>query len=208
VCLIRFFELQKYGEIIVAISFFIALLCSSVLLEFALGSPLPARSLLSLPMVLAISWFVIYELIPSHLSMHFLYGISLIFLIIQTQSMNSIFYGNDLRFQNDTFMARSIMNSIEMKGFNYHKEQIVFVGHTEDDKNRYVSANTSGGISFFSDASQPYRMTYFLNSLGYQVETPSSVEYKTAKDASVNSPLWPAPDSIVHTKGVIIVKLS
>jgi hypothetical protein len=187
---------------------FIFLPPSSILLELALGAELPARSLLGLPTFLAITWLIIFDFFPTHLNKSFLYAVSTVFLLIQLQTMNNVFYGNDLRFQNDKVIAYSIIQSIESKGFDVHKNQVVFVGALKQDENKYYSPKTSGGISFFADESQPYRMVYFLNSLGMQIAPPTEKYYQIARGASVDLPSWPLPQSITLREGLIIVKLS
>ena len=57
------------------------------------------------------------------------------------------------------------------------------------------------------DSSQPYRMTYFLKSLGFQALMPTEMERQRALTlAPIKN--WPEEGSIVLKDGLIIVKLS
>lgn len=104
-------------------------------------------------------------------------------------------------------MGRQLIHQIETQGINYRQYPIVFLGQHKFDSTKLISKINSGGRSFFDDSSQPYRMTYFLKTLGYQVILPTEAD--AAKALKVEPmKIWPESGSIVFKEDLIIVKLS
>jgi hypothetical protein len=134
-------------------------------------------------------------------------GISVFLLFFQIQFLNSLFYGDYLRYQQDIFMGRQLIHQIETQAINYRKYPIVFLGQHKFDSTKLISKINSGGRSFFDDASQSYRMTYFLRTLGYQVILPSQTDVAKASELKQIN-VSPESGSIVFKEDLIIVKLS
>lgn len=183
------------------------LLIAPFLTAFALGSMLPARSLNGLSLLLGGTWLIVLQNATSPLFKKIILVTSAFLLFFQIQFLNSLFYGDYLRYQEDIFMGRQLIHQIETQGINYRRYPIVFLGQHKFDSTKLISKINSGGRSFFDDSSQTYRMTYFLKTLGYQVILPSEAE--TSK-ALVMEPrkIWPEPGSIILKDDLIIVKLS
>jgi hypothetical protein len=186
---------------------FISLTLSPFLLEFLLGSQLPARSLEALPLVVAAFWLVILGNIPRILNSLAVGIFAIFFLFLQIQGMNNLFYGDHLRFENDSDIAREIMFDIQKLGYDYEKDQIVFQGSIKSMNSEYISNINSGGVSFFSDSTQPYRMNYFLYTLGFEVLVPTSEQSALAKTIAETMPHWPALGSIADSHDLIVVNL-
>ena len=178
-------------------------------LEFLLGSPLPPRSLQALPLFMAFAWLLIINFVETkRFNRATLYVISTFFIFIQVQNMNNLFYGDYIRFNSDIALAQSIMTSIEATGLDYRESQIVFIGSRPPASSDFISTVNSGGRSFFDDASQPYRMAYFLQTQGYRVEpTGLSTDMKIQSEAA-RMKIWPMANSIKKVNDIIIVKLS
>jgi hypothetical protein len=173
----------------------------------ALGNMLPARSLIGLPLLLGGFWLILLTNLNSRIVKNFLTLIGSALLFFQIQYLNALFYGDYLRYQADIFMGRQIIQQIEAQGINYHKYPIVFLGQNKFDSTKLISNVNSGGRSFFDDSSQPYRMTYFLRTLGFQALLPSESDSKKALNLQPKE-IWPQPGSIALEQNVIIVKLS
>jgi hypothetical protein len=181
------------------------LVLSPFALTFALGGPLPARSLVALPLYLgAIWWMILRDFRYSN----FLTVIPIVLLIFQLQWLNILFYGDNLRYAQDENLGRSIVHRLETQGINYREYPIVFVGSHLFDSNEMISEINSGGRSFFDDASQVYRMSFFLQTLGYSVILPTVSETSKAIEVSKQMNSWPESNSIRIEQGVIVVKFA
>ena len=183
------------------------LLISPFLTTFALGSMLPARSLNGLPLLLGGIWLIVLQNLTTPILRSISVGISTFLLFFQIQFLNSLFYGDHLRYQEDIFMGRQLIHQIETQTINYRKYPIVFLGQHKFDSTKLISKINSGGRSFFDDASQSYRMTYFLRTLGYQVILPTQADVAKASEIEPMN-IWPESGSIVFYENLIIVKLS
>jgi hypothetical protein len=129
-------------------------------------------------------------------------------ILVQLQFLNSMFYGDNLRFQQDQFLGRQIISTLESEGIDYKNRPLVFIGSRKLDSSFLISKTNSGGKSFFEDQSQMYRMTYFLGSLGYNVITPTYEEMAEANMFNEEMSIWPNPNSVKISNNLIIVKLS
>ena len=183
------------------------LLIAPFLTALALGSMLPARSLNGLSLLVGGIWLVILHNVTIPGFRKVFVATSALLLFFQIQFLNSLFYGDYLRYQEDIFMGRQLIHQIETQGINYRQYPIVFLGQHKFDSTKLISKINSGGRSFFDDSSQPYRMTYFLKTLGYQVILPTEAD--AAKALKVEPmKIWPESGSIVFKEDLIIVKLS
>lgn len=172
-----------------------------------LGSMLPARSLVGLPLFLSGAWLIITTKIEKRQFQNFFVAIGFTLLLFQLQYLNMVFYGDYLRYQNDLHLGRSIVAQIEAEGFDYRVYPIVFLGERDIDVTKLISTINSGGRSFFDDSSQSYRMSYFLRTIGYPILLPSQGEIQKANS---NPPFqsWPKKGSIIFDGSVIKIKLS
>jgi hypothetical protein len=119
-----------------------------------------------------------------------------------------MFYGDYLRYQEDSFVGHQVVLTLEANDINYKKKPLVFVGSRKLDSSILISKINSGGKSFFEDESQMYRMTYFINSLGYNVITPTYEEMALGRQSSVGMMNWPMANSVKEFDDMIVVKLS
>jgi hypothetical protein len=179
------------------------LVLSPFALTFAIGGPLPARSLVALPVYLGVIWWIVLKdfTLSKYLSV-----VPIALLILQLQWLNFLFYGDNLRYAQDENLGRSIIHRLETQGINYREYPIVFIGSHDFDSNDMISEINSGGRSFFDDPSQVYRMSFFLQALGYSITLPTPSETSKANETSKQMSSWPQADSIRIEEGVIIVK--
>ena len=196
-------KLQRAGVLSLAS----LLLVSPFLTVFALGSMLPARSLNGLSLLLGGMWLIILHNVATPLLRKIAIATSAFLLYFQIQFLNILFYGDHLRYQEDIFLGRQLIHQIETQGIDYRKFPIVFLGEHKFDSTKLISKINSGGRSFFDDSSQPYRMTYFLKTLGYQVLLPTEAEAAKALEIE-STKIWPEYGSIVFNEDIIIVRLS
>ena len=195
---------QALMFIVLGLSFII----SPFILMLALGASLPGRALQALPFFIAGAWYLML-MFPISNSVKFIsIGLSSYLIFIQLQFLNSMFYGDYLRFQQDQFLGRRIMSTLESEAIDYKKRPLVFIGSRKLDSSFLISKTNSGGKSFFEDQSQMYRMTYFLGSLGYNVITPTYEEMAEGKMFSNEMSIWPNPNGVKISNNLIIVKLS
>lgn len=171
------------------------------------GNMLPARSLVGLPLLLGGIWLILITNLGKVNFQNFVAITGFILLVFQLQFLNSIFYGDYLRYQNDLYTGRVIVTQMQSQGFDYREYPIVFLGQKSLDSTKLVSSINSGGRSFFDDASQSYRMTYFLRTIGYPVILPTPEQIERAK-ANQPTQSWPEKGSVSFDGAVIIVKLS
>jgi hypothetical protein len=185
---------------------------SPFILMLGLGTILPGRALQALPLLLGGMWYLMLKYPIEDISNKFLIAISIYLLFIQIQFINLMFYGDYVRYQQDSFIGREIMMSLKANNVNYKKKPLVFIGKLEKDMSPLISKSNSGGLSFFEnpfmDKNQMYRMTFFLNSLGYDVITPSYEEMEIGRKDTLKMKIWPLDGSIIETDSLIKIKLS
>lgn len=195
--------LQKIKVLLISMFFLAAPFVTAI----ALGSMLPARSLSGLPLLLGGIWLIVLTNIKDLSLKRLTIASGAFLLFFQIQYLNALFYGDFLRYQSDISMGRQIIHQIEVNGYDYRRYPIVFLGQHKFDSSKLISEINSGGRSFFDDASQAYRMTYFLRTLGFNVLMPSGVESSKALSQQLDE-IWPQPGSVVFRENIIIVKLS
>jgi hypothetical protein len=206
--LAKLISVKSISQALIFIVLGLSFIASPFILMLALGASLPGRSLQALPFFIAGAWYLMLMFPISNSVKRISIVLSSYLIFTQLQFLNSMFYGDYLRFQQDQFLGHRIMSSLESEGIDYKKRPLVFIGSRKIDPSHLISKTNSGGKSFFEDQSQMYRMTYFLGSLGYSVITPTYEEMAEGKMFGNEMSIWPNPNSIKISNNLIIVKLS
>lgn len=204
----RALRLDSIRGAFMLVFFALCFVLSPFVIMLGLGAPLPGRALQALPLFLGGSWYLMLKYPVGKCGKYISIFASLYLIVIQLQFLNAMFYGDYLRYQQDSFLGRQIMMTLEAKEIDYKKKPLVFIGSRKLDASPLISTVNSGGKSFFEDESQMYRMTYFLGSLGYSVITPTYEEMAEGKKFSGEMLNWPSSRSVKILDNLLVVKLS
>ena len=192
------------------VAFIILALLSPFFVSICLGSPLPVRSMVGLPTMIAGIWYI------TSISLHknfrlVLLGAALLIAISNSFSITRLFYTDYFNWQADRDLAIRIMGRVSTLDINYDNKPIpiVFIGEIKYRENPVFLKTESFGSSFFQyGGPNQYRISYFLRTLGINEFAPTSqVQIKQAIDISKSMKVWPNKDSVIFSANMIIIKL-
>lgn len=129
-----------------------------------------------------------------------------IVLFVNAGSMNWLFFGNYLSYEEDKAFSEEIIMMLEEKNIDYENKPILFVGQISKvtARDKYVQSS-----SFFSwDDGNNKRIHDFLKAEGYNTINPANDLRTVGYYMSENMPCWPATDSIKSSDKIIVIKFS
>ncbi|MFJ7736042.1 glucosyltransferase domain-containing protein [Lysinibacillus sp. NPDC097287] len=176
------------------------------------GNMMPYRTLLALPLFVAFVWFFVIYLLEKIV---WVKGISVIviclLLFVQIQSLNMIFYGDNVRYKMDENIGNVISEDILTSSRGDLSKPVVFIGAYSHQSNpRIIEFDTLGASFFEWDNGNNVRIHNFLRILGYKFLEPSAemIEECVNEINMDEIPNWPHEGSIIVNSEYIIVKLS
>jgi hypothetical protein len=135
--------------------------------------------------------------------------LAVIVAIYQSQALNAIFYGDNLRSQEDFAFANRIAERVSELGQGEIPNQpVIYIGKLDFIKSNPegpIIKTKWGGTSYFYHTP---RATLYMKYLGFDYKTATVEQQKHGMDLAVNMPVWPDKDSVALKDGLIIVKLS
>ena len=187
---------------------FIAL--APFIMPFVLGAPLPIRSQVTLPLIIAFTalWSItIFE--KKIILKNMLVVCLFIFSFYQAYAISFLFHGEYIKSQMDIAIAHKIANRIELLGLSdLYDKPVVYIGKYKIRLKEEVGLRKEMiGASFF-EWGEYGRTFLFMQAIGYNYRYPSKDDYEFAKIESSNMPNWPHPNSVQIRNNIVIVKLS
>ncbi|MCF8360271.1 MAG: glucosyltransferase domain-containing protein [Prolixibacteraceae bacterium] len=175
------------------------------------GKGLFPRTVLALPFMLAIIWYISYTFLKKWAKRILLVGTIGIFFV-NTNINTRLFYSTHVAYEADRDMANRIVERIYSLDLpqNQKKIPVAFVGHFNHPDNELFFKTDVFGASFFGwDNGRPARMLSLIRTLGED-------RFKKAPEKKVERlqpeiskmPVWPYKGSVKKIKGVVVVKLS
>lgn len=199
------------GAKIFSVILFGILILSPFTVNFLNGTPLPTRTLMSLAMMTAILWLLVYRHAGAILR-RIMVVAAFIILINNTHINTRLFYSSYVSWQADREMANRIIervHSLDPHSKN-DKIQIAFVGGYQHPSNELFVQSDVHGASFFGwDGGNPWRIRDFFRTIG--VNELNIVQYENLgylKEKIEAMPAWPAKGSVKLIDNIVIVKLS
>lgn len=198
----------------------VSLVVSPFLIYICMGTyKTHGRMLLALPLVGAAELgFVLRDLrgISAHLrKRRWIYGMALMaacyLLWLNVRNMNTIYYHDYVRYQQDKVTANEVMHDVATEGCDYRAKPIVFIGAYESNTKELWDSSDNLGIegSFLSwNGGHIARIREFLVLEGYMTIEPSTEDIAYALENSKDMTQWPAKGSIKDTERCIIVYFS
>ncbi|WPK12477.1 glucosyltransferase domain-containing protein [Lysinibacillus louembei] len=176
------------------------------------GNMMPYRTLLALPLFVGFVMFFLIHLLEKIVWVkHIFIIIVFLLLFVQIQSLNMIFYGDNVRYKMDENIGNSISEDILTNSKGDLSKPVVFIGEYSHQLNpRIIKFDTLGASFFEWDNGNNVRIHNFLRILGYKFLEPSAEMI----EESINGikideiPNWPVEGSIIVNPNYIIVKLS
>lgn len=189
------------------------LIISPFLMIIVLGGYMPYRSMLALPLFIGFILFIINNAISKKNKFKILVSlISFIIMFNQIQSLNQIFYTENLRYNRDREIASSIIEDIIFEYGQYPQDiPVLFVGaYNLNNIDPKIKFETIGASFFEWDGGNNGRILNFMKVCGYNLipyENRDKNNFIMNEVDSMNS--WPSKNSIkIIDNEVIIVKLS
>jgi hypothetical protein len=208
----RLFRKKGTGRQIRGILSIAALILSPFAVSVALGSALPVRSLVALPLMVGGLGYLA-SLKAGRKMKYFFLAISFFIALHNTFSITRLFYADHLTSQADRDLANRILDRIYELDINYEEKgpvPVAILGARGYSSNEAFIKDEVFGASFFEwEGGNPYRILYFLKLLGVEdFKVADARQYKAAVEESAKMQKWPHKSSIVYTGDVIVVKLS
>lgn len=178
---------------------------------FALGTILPYRALIGLPLQIGFVWFLGALVFEKYINLRRLYRIfSILILIIQIQTINQIFVGDNFRYKMDINTGNELASGILQYSNGNINKPVVFIGSYERKEERVIRFDTIGASFFEWDDGNNWRINSFLRTLGYNFQAPSKEQVKEVVNEVkiTNMGSWPQKNSIIALQNFIVVKLS
>lgn len=175
------------------------------------GNMMPYRTLLALPLFVAFIWIFFIHLLEKVWIKRISAIVVFLLLFVQIQSLNMIFYGDNVRYKMDENIGNVISNDILTNSRGDLSKPVVFIGAYSHQSNpRIIEFDTLGASFFEWDNGNNVRIHNFLRILGYKFLEPSPeiIEESVNEIKMDEIPNWPQEGSIIVFSEYIIVKLS
>lgn len=199
-------DIKKRAVIVLGV---IVLVASPFFLYIAMGTyKTYGRMLLSVALLGAIELLFVFKYLDGIKFKKIIYCFVGIVLLLNCIYMNLLYYRGYKVYNNDVVTAKSIMNLIEEKNYDYTNKPIVFVGKYGKSLEENGGSGTIGASFWNWDDCNMSRTRDFLGILGYKVMLPSSAQIDEALGKIGDMSVWPAENAIGETEDIIIVYLS
>jgi len=207
---IMVFDNQRQGMLYKILSLLV-LLISPFTLIFLTGAFMPVRTLMSLPLMIAMLWFFAYQRSGALMRRGMLFLV-LIILINNTYINTRLFYSSATTWEADKTMAHSIAERIYR--LNPKTEngviRVAFIGDYEHPENHlFFRSNVFGSSFFHQDSGNTDRIFALLKTVGVQnFEKPERMDFAEYRNEIAKMPAWPFDGAIAEVDGIVVVKLS
>jgi hypothetical protein len=204
-------ERKSFRKVIWSLLSLLLLVISPFALLYLNGSDLPVRAMMSLPLMIAMLWFLTYQRVGKLARRVML--LMVIFILINNSYINTrLFYASNTSWESDKALAHRIaerINSLNPK----HKNgliQVAFVGDLEQSQNQLFLKSEVFGASFFNWEPGDLRRKFaLLKIVGHSNFTnPSQSDYECLFDEISKMPSWPDNGSVKLFDDIVVVKLS
>lgn len=202
-------KVKRVSNYIFSYSLFLILLLSPFSLVYACGSQMPARTLMALPLMIALLWLFTYQQAGSFLRKILL--VAAITVLINNTYLNTrLFYSTYVTWQADRDLANRIIERI----YNLDpplvngKIQVAFVGYKHRKANDLFFNSEIHGASFFEwGFGHPGRINDLFRTNGIEELNPI-FGFEGIKANIKSMPAWPSKGSVGLVDNIVIVKLS
>ncbi len=182
---------------------------SPFILSLALGSILPIRSLVGLPlMVGGIVYISAINVIKT--LRYILLIIAILIAFYNSFTITRLFYSDHLNHQADRDLANRVIGRVSLLDVNFENKPIpiAFVGEINRENLAFIKSEVFGSSVFQFGGPSQFRINCFLRTLGIEEFDYVNLEQlKYSIQASKNMKAWPHKDSVSYKEGMVIVKL-
>ncbi|WP_419419983.1 glucosyltransferase domain-containing protein [Legionella sp. D16C41] len=201
---ILIFDIKKY----LLIYLLIALTLSAFSLPLITGDPLPLRTLLNIPLMLAGTWLIIYIYFNKLIIRKLIITLVIIGTFFNAQYIVRLFYGDNLRFFYDMNYANQIYNFLLTNlGEQIKYKPLVIIGK-HNHKPSPLILQSDYDIVGHSLFRWNKRIHNTMRWLGYNYVLPTAEQEKIATDLSYTMPSFPSKNSLLETENFNVLKLS
>jgi Glucosyl transferase GtrII len=206
-----FFRIDGLLRKVFAVVILEIFILSPFILMFVIGSPLGTRTIVALPLLLgSLWWFAIQK--SGEILKRILIIVTVFIFIINVYSTTRLFYSSYVAWQADRDIANRIAERICSLDIDEKltKIPVAFIGRYQHETNELFLSDDVFGASFFHwDNGNPYRMVFFMRTLGISnIVVADKEQNDKALKIYPNMPKWPKKGSVINFEDVVIVKLS
>ena len=186
----------------------LAIIASQFALTAALGSRLPVRTMLVVPLVAGSMWPLLGLALPWKESLSkAMITAALLFAVWNANSVTQLFMTEHAVFERDRTIAAQIAERLANEGWDGSEVPIVSLGDRELQPVELVASEETFGLSFFNFY-QGQRTSFFMRAIGYPFSYPSPEQIDAAIVRGWAMPSWPSAGSVIFEDGVAIVRFS
>ncbi|QWU98920.1 glucosyltransferase domain-containing protein [Francisella salimarina] len=177
-------------------------------LIFILGTPVPLRSLIAVPLMLAGLWTLLTYILKQAQIKLIILLVVIISSFFNAQFINRIFYSDVMRQEYDINLANHIYNhTVDKVGSNIETKPLIIIGPHDNIKQPFSFEEETLSRSIFTYGDEN-RATDFMTWLGKEFVHPTKEQISAAREISIKMPSYPSKGYIKETKNLIIIKLS
>lgn len=219
--LLLLFE-RKWKRIVLSLlNIFVTFSCFVLWIVLA-STYLPYRTMLAVPLVAGIICYIFIILQKRYMAKYQLINIGCIFfisllLIREVQTLNIMFYYDDIRAKKDVRFAEDIYTDVNrIVGDRINDEPIIFIGVRDLTSENWIYNSPSNGsywggnaygYSIWRRAQEPMRIMGLYGVLGYEVECEVCEDENIIDFLNAVLTVYPEEGSICEVDGKIYVKL-
>jgi hypothetical protein len=187
------------------------LVFSPFLVMYVVGSKLPPRSLVGLPLMFAFFWWISFQYF--HVRIKYVMIIILGAVVLSNiYHTTRLFYAGNVSWNADRDMANRIIERIYSLDLPVGEESltVAFVGKYQHPSNALFLSSNVFGASFFSwDNGNPSRMNFFFKTIGISnIKTVPKITTEKIGERVRGVPCWPNKGSVFLINDTVVVKLS
>lgn len=198
------------GVRLIGVGVLASLLIAPFLLPLVTGGSWPTRTLLAVPMMLAVLWFTATG-VRARVHMWVLTVAATLCLLHFVVSDNRLMYADHLGWQADRQLGTRLLERLDGgRPVPARRLRLAIVGTPAPATSPVRFREETIGASIFEwNGGNPYRIALVLRFLGAEqlVGTANPEDYRRAIAVAAEMPRWPAPGSVVHfDDGLAVVR--
>jgi hypothetical protein len=203
---------NRYPDRITIVLLLILMVFAPFSVMYINGSPLPIRTLMALPLLIAIIWLLSHEML-SEPGRKIILIMAIMIFLHNTFTNTRLFYSSYMTWQSDRELANRILDRIyDLDNSNTKdKTKVAFLGMYNRPSNYLLIKSDIFGASFFEwGKGNPNRINNLFKTMGID-NLDVILEKKqlnALKEKAKSFPCWPRKGSVCLVDSIVVVKLS
>lgn len=210
---IRIFLTKTIGitRKLVAVILLTAIVFSAFSVSIAVGNPMPPRTYMAIPLMVALLWWLVSGYSGRLLRISLLI-VALIILVNNTYINTRLFYASYVSWQADRDLAIRVLDRVEQLNppFIDGKINVAFTGPHQYEQNELFFSSDTHGASFFEwGKGRTKRIESLYKTMGINHLSVISIKnISNCSDTILKMPFWPIAGSVRLCDSVVVVNFS